>query len=103
MGKDSESKIIEKYKNELCDNFYTYQDLIKSLNKSIPHLAEGMGFTLTEKIEFVYPEFCKEFLIHLRKYVKEKKDIYDHKITYQIFEQMMVEKIIKEIYKIEEY
>ena len=99
---DEKNFIIDKYKNKLFDDYYTYLGIISELNKSIPHLAEGMGFTLLQKIEFKYPEFCKEFLISLRKYVKEKKNIYDQRVIYQIFEQMMVEKIIKEIYKIEE-
>lgn len=94
-----EDSIIQKYKNALCDEYYTYLDVITHLNNTIPDFAEGMGFSIKEDIKFDYPDFCKRFIILLRLNLKENKNILDQSIIYQIFEQMMLEKIMDNIQK----
>jgi hypothetical protein len=89
--------IINRYKNALCDDYYTYLDVIDHLNRSIPNFAEGMGFSLNEEIKFDYPEFCKKFLVLLRISVHENKNLFDQSVIYQIFEQMILEKILDNI------
>lgn len=90
-----ENEIIERYKFALCDEYYTYLDVIKHLNKTIPEFAENMGVYNTHDLKFDYPEFCKKFLIHLRKNIKKGKNVIDENIIYTIFEKMLLDKITK--------
>lgn len=94
-----ENAIIERYKNALCDDYYNYLNVIKHLNNTIPDFAEGMGFTIKEDIVFDYPDFCRSFMVLLRQNFKENRNLLDQAIIYQIFEQMMLEKILDNINK----
>ena len=98
-----ENVIIERYKKALCDEYYTYLDVIKHLNNTIPDFSEGMGFSLKEEIKFDYPEFCKKFMILLRYNLKDDKNLFDQSVIYQIFEQMMLEKILDNVHKTSSY
>ena len=93
--------IVDRYKNDLFDNYYTYLEVIKQLNSSIPDFAENMGFTLSIRIFFEYPEFCRKFLTLLRSRLKNDNVEFDDSIIYHIFEQMMMEKILDNINDIE--
>lgn len=95
----SENAIIERYKNALCDDYYNYLNVIDHLNNSIPDFAEGMGFNIKEEIIFDYPEFCTCFMLLLRENLKQNRNLLDQTIIYQIFEQMMLEKILDNINK----
>ncbi len=94
-----DERIIERYKNALFDDYYTYLDVIKQINSSIPDFAEGMGFSLIDSIYFEYPEFCRKFLQHLRKNLEKNNNLSEQSVIYQIFEQMMLEKILDNINK----
>ncbi len=89
--------IINRYKNALCDDYYTYLEVIEHLNYSIPNFADGMGFNIEKNIKFDYPEFCKKFMVLLRISLNENKNLFDQVVIYQIFEQMILEKILDNV------
>ena len=96
------NSIIETYKNKLFDDYYNYLIVIDELNKTIPSFAEELGLFLHEDISFDYPEFCKKFILSLRKNLKENKDLFNQHVIYHIFKQLIYDKINENIDKTSE-
>jgi hypothetical protein len=89
--------IIEKYKNKLFDDYYSYINIIDYLNSSIPDFAEDMGLKIKKNTKFNYHDFCTNFLILLKDYAEANNDIQDTRVLFRIFEQMMMDKILENL------
>lgn len=87
--------IIDRYKNALCDEYYTYLDVIKYLNDTIPSYAKNMGLIIIKDIIVEYPEFCRKFLLLIDKKIDENTTSFNEKIIFEIIEEMMYNKILE--------
>lgn len=87
--------IIDRYKNALCDEYYTYLDVIKYLNDTIPSYAKNMGLIIIKDIIVEYPEFCRKFLLLIDKKIDENTRSFNEKIIFEIIEEMMYNKILE--------
>lgn len=87
--------IINRYKNALCDEYYTYLDVIKYLNDTIPSYAKNMGLIIIKDIIIEYPEFCRKFLLLIDKKIDENTISFNEKIIFEIIEEMMYNKILE--------
>lgn len=79
--------IINKYKESLVDDYYSYLDVIDELNSKI------LLYTDNHAMLFSYSDFCKSFLENLKEELKSNVNFTKYTIS-NIFMIMVEDRIL---------